>query len=451
MDQSSTGLTQKLVSQALAIDYVGLPAAAKKLARQCLTDWLAVTIAGQGDPLVRRLMDDLIAEGGAPQATVFGQAARLSVYQAALINGTASHALDFDDVNYALMGHPTVPVLPALLALAEAHHLEGDAILAAFVAGYEFENRVGLLVAPGHYARGFHATSTVGALGAAVGCAHLLKLSPAQTAHAVGIAVTQSAGLKSMFGTDCKPLHAGNAARIGAQAARLAARGFISRMDSLECVQGFAATHSPDFNPEAALAEPEGGLHLYANLFKYHASCYETHATIESCRALREQPGFSLESLRSINIRVNPYCDQICNIFAPETGLEAKFSLRQTAAFSLANYDTASAQTFTDETVAVAALSALRDKIVVALDSTVPASQAVVRIEAGSGHITEAHFDASRPMKDLDLQAQRLRTKADSLLKDYLTHDNLSALFQAIEAFDEPGQFEAVLKRCQRV
>src|SRR5438132_11281507 len=142
---------------------------------------------------------------------------------------------------------------------------------------------------PGHYNLGFHATGTVGAFGAAAACARLLGLNAAMTAQALGIAGTQASGLKSQFGTMCKPFHAGKASQNGLLSARLAARGFSSRPDLVECEQGFALTHGPDFRPEAALVTPLNGCHIFANLFKYHAACYLTHGPIEAARAVRER------------------------------------------------------------------------------------------------------------------------------------------------------------------
>src|SRR5205814_7907285 len=185
--------------------------------------------------------------------------------------------------------HPSVAILRGLVALAEQRRSTGREVIAAFVAGYETACRVGMALRPGHYGSGFHATGTVGVFGAAAACAHLLGLDTEATARALGIAGTQAAGLKSQFGTMCKPFHAGKAAQNGLLAARLAARGFSSRTDLVECVQGFAATHGPDFGPEAALADPANGFHIYANLFKYHAACYMTHAPIECGRELREK------------------------------------------------------------------------------------------------------------------------------------------------------------------
>jgi len=417
-----------------------------RLARQCVLDWVAVTLAARHEPLVDTLAASLAEEGAAPQAMVLGRPLRLSCLQAALLNGTASHALDYDDVNYALMGHPSVPLLPALLALAEHRRLEGDALLRAFLAGYEFECRVGLAVGPSHYARGFHATATVGALGAAVACAHLLGLDAETTAHAVGIAATQTAGLKSMFGTDCKPLHAGNAARTGLLSASLAARGFTSRTDSLECEQGFAATHAERLNAEAALAEPPLGLHLRANLFKYHASCYETHATIEATARLRQAHALTPAAIDSVEIRVNPYCDRICNIAEPATGLQAKFSLRQTAAFAVAGVDTADIASFSDTRVNSAESVALRGKCQVVLDPDVPASQAVVRIRDHEGQPYEAHHDASRPVLDLVQQQARLEAKAHSLLDSLLGSSGCDEIVRTVNGMEAPGGLGRLLE-----
>src|SRR5262245_51948231 len=192
---------------------------------------------------------------------------------AALVNGGMGHALDYDDVNMAMPGHPSVAILPGLLALAEFRHSSGREVVTAFVAGYETACRIGAALQPGHYNLGFHSTGTVGSFGAAAACARLRGLDAEATAVALGIAGTQAAGLKSQFGTMCKPFHAGKAAQNGLLAARLAARGFSGRGDIVECVQGFALTHGPDFVPEASLAAPEAGFHVLANLFKYHSAC----------------------------------------------------------------------------------------------------------------------------------------------------------------------------------
>src|SRR5579859_1713460 len=379
----ATNLTRTLAERACAVTYDALPEPVRELARQCVLDYLGVGLAGSDDGLVSILLDELSEAGGTAQAGVIGHSARLPVLSAALVNGAISHALDYDDVHLAMPGHPSVAILPALLALAEERKASGKAVIAAFVAGYETCCRVGMALRPGHYNRGFHATGTVGAFGAAAACAHLLGLDAEATGRALGIAVTQSAGLKSQFGTMCKPFHAGKAAQNGLLAARLAARGFSSGPDLVECEQGFALTHGPGFRPEAAFADPPGGFHILANLFKYHAACYMTHAPIECGRQLREQLGAAPADIAAINLSLHQATDRVCNIQAPTDGLGAKFSLRQTVAMALAGVDTASLGAYSAASARDPALILLRDKV--ALDFQEGWPQAAAEIEVALG------------------------------------------------------------------
>src|SRR5947209_9425514 len=172
--KQTADLTCTLAAQASAVSYDALPEPVRALARQCVLDYYGVALAGAADPLVRILLDEANDAGGAPQASVITDAARLPVLAAALVNGAASHALDYDDVNLAMPGHPTVAILPGLLALAELNKSSGREVIAAFVAGYEAACRIGSALRPGHYERGFHSTGTVGAFGAPAACARLL-------------------------------------------------------------------------------------------------------------------------------------------------------------------------------------------------------------------------------------------------------------------------------------
>lgn len=408
-------VTAELAARARSLRLADAPPEVAEVVRHCILDYLGVTVAGQRDPMLSPLRQELVEEGAAPRAQVYGDDLRLSPAGAALLNGTASHALDYDDVNFAIMGHPTVPILPAALALAEVRDVSGADLMEVFLAGYETENAIGLLVAPGHYALGFHATATIGVFGAAVACARLLGADDAQLRRALGVAATQAAGLKSMFGTACKPLHAGLAARNGLLAANLACRGFDSREDVLECVQGFAATHGPDFEPEKALARPPGGYHVLRNLFKYHASCYETHAAIEAARRLRTAYALEPAAIARVVITVNPYCDRICNIATPTTGLEAKFSLRQTVSFALAGLETADPALFDDASVRDPVVSVLRERTSVGFAADVGQGRARVAVETRDGRTHEAAYDAAQPMADLTAQRARLVAKFERL------------------------------------
>src|SRR5882762_833701 len=408
-------LTRSLAEQASEVAYDALPEAVRALVRQCVLDYYGVALAGADDELVTILLAELDEAGGAGQASIIGHKARLPALSAALVNGAAGHALDYDDVNLAMPGHPSVAILPGLLALAEQRRSSGREVIAAFVAGYETACRIGSALRPGHYDRGFHATGTVGCFGAAAACAHLLGLDTEATARALGIAGTQAAGLKSQFGTMCKPFHAGKASHNGLLAARLAARGFSSRPDLVECEQGFALTHGPDFRPEAALAAPPNGFYIFANLFKYHAACYLTHGPIECAGAVREQQLAAPEEIRRITLRLDKSCERVCNIPAPSDGLEAKFSLRQTVAMARSGIDTASLGSYSAATATDPALVALREKVTLDFQEGWPQAAAEIEVALGDGRVLRASHDAGIPCADIAGQGERLAAKFAAL------------------------------------
>jgi len=442
-------LTRTLAAQASALTYADIPDDVRAWARQCVLDYLACAVAGASDELTEILLGEMQEQAGAPIATVIGHTAKLPPLSAALVNGAASHALDFDDVNLAMPGHPSVAILPGLLALAEQCGSHGADVLTAFVAGYELQCRIGQTIAPGHYdVLGFHATATVGSFGAAAACAHLLGLDADKFATALGIAGTQAAGLKSMFGTMCKPLHAGKASYHGLLAAKLAARGFTSRADILECEQGFARTHSPDFNPDRAMATPPGGWHIRNNLFKYHAACYMTHAPIEAARKLREQHGVTPERVDTIRLRLDAACDRICNIPAPRTGLEAKFSLRLTTAMGLAGVDTGRLSTWSEAVAADPTLIALRDKVEFDFRNDVPSTFATLELLLTDGTRVTSQHDSGVPMTDVVAQGARLEEKFAALVEPVLGAQRSRSLIAQVNQLGQPGELRAMLGQC---
>jgi 2-methylcitrate dehydratase PrpD len=408
-----------------------------ELARQCVLDYLGVALAGAQDPLVQILLDETAEAGGSPQARIIGHSERLPTLSAALVNGAAAHALDYDDVNMAMPGHPSVAILPGLLALSELKGSSGREVITAFVAGYETACRVGAALQPGHYNLGFHSTGTVGSFGAAAACARLLGLDTETTAMALGIAGTQAAGLKSQFGTMCKPFHAGRAAQNGLLAARLAQRGFSSRTDLVECVQGFALTHGPDFVPEAALAVPEAGFHLLANLFKYHAACYFTHAPIECARQLRAEHRLTPDMIAGITIKIDASCDRVCNIPVPVDGLQSKFSLRQTVAMALAGVDTASLGAYSAKNASDSSLSGLREKLQFEWQHGWPQTLAELELELADERRVSARHDAGIPAADIAEQGTRLAAKFDALTEPVLGIPRARELRAVITGLDK--------------
>jgi 2-methylcitrate dehydratase PrpD len=435
----SADLSELLAFRATNLHFEDIPQPARAVARHCVLDYLGVALAGAGEPLARLLLAELTEAGGAEQAVVIGHQVRLPILAAALANGAAAHALDYDDVNVAMPGHPSVTILPGLLALAELNKASGRELITAFVAGYETACRIGAALQPGHYDLGFHATGTVGSFGAAAACARLLRLQITGTRVALGIAGTQAAGLKSQFGTMCKPFHAGKAAQNGLLAARLAARGFTGRCDFLECEQGFAATHGPDFSPRAALAAPANGFHILANLFKYHAACYFTHAPIECARMLRRAHRFDPEAIHGATLRIDRSTDRVCNIRDPKDGLGSKFSLRQTVAMALAGIDTASLAAFGAETANDRALIGLRERLEIDFRSGWPQTQAELEIELADGRRVVARHDAGIPAADLDEQGRRLAAKFEALAEPLLGASRSRELRQMVDALDSVG------------
>jgi 2-methylcitrate dehydratase PrpD len=430
-------LTRALASQASGVTYDALPDQVRALARQCVLDYYGVALAGADDPLATMLLDEFTEARGAAQASIIGHEARLPALSAALVNGAIGHALDYDDVNLAMPGHVSVTVLPGLLALAEQRQSSGREIVAAFVAGYEAACDIGSALSPGHYDRGFHATGTVGSFGAAAACAHLLGLDAEATSRALGIAGTQAAGLKSQFGTMCKPFHAGKASQNGLLAARLAARGFSSRSDLVECEQGFALTHGPDFHPEAAFADPANGFHIFANLFKYHAACYLTHGPIECAREIREGHGVKPEEVARITLSLDRGCDRVCNIPAPTDGLEAKFSLRQTVAMALSGVDTAALGAYSPETASDPALVRLREKMALDFRDGWPQAAAELEVATTDGRVLKTSHDAGIPSVDIAAQGERLAAKFDALAEPVLGAARSRELRAAILGLDD--------------
>jgi 2-methylcitrate dehydratase PrpD len=421
-------VTRRLAGAASDMSYASLAPDALRIVRHCLLDWLGVTLAGAAEPAAAILLEELHSEGSGGPCTIIGSCERLGARAAALANGTASHVLDYDDVNIALPGHPSVAVIPGLLALAEQRGASGQEFAVAFAAGYDVACRLGAILSPGHYAAGFHPTGTIGSVGAAAACGRLLGLDLATMAACLGIASTQAAGLKGLFGTMCKPLHAGKAASNGILAARLAARGFASRPDAIECEQGFAPTHSRDFHPERDREDREPGHWLRSNLFKYHAACYLTHAPIDVISGLRRSHRFAPGDVARVEITVHESCAGVCHIPSPTTGLEAKFSLRATAAMALRGDDTSGLYAFTDEKVNDPELVALRDRVEVGFSPVGEMTQASVSIHMKAGGLLHAQGDSGRPAVDLDEQERRLCAKFLALATPVLGLDRAERL-----------------------
>ena len=429
-------VTAEIAQRAAVLGWRDLPDDLVERTKQCLLDWFAVTLAGAQDELTDILIQEALEDGGKGPASLVGRREKVTPSAATLINGSASHALDYDDVNFAMGGHPTITVVPALLSLGEQKKASGRLFIESFVAGYETSGRVGRLVGASHYNKGFHVTGTVGSFSAAAAAGRMLGLDAKQLAVAFGIAATQAAGLKSNFGTMCKPLHAGTASEHGLRAAKLAAKGFTARSDSLECDQGFASSQSDQLNTDDALGEPPQGWHLRNNLFKYHAACYLTHAPIECAKKIRLKSNFPPERVKKIVLRLDQGADRVCNIENPRTGLESKFSLRQTVAMALTGVDTAALESYNEAGTQDPRMKVLRNKMAIEFKPNWAKSVAEMAIQLDDGTTVEATHDSGIPWADLKKQRQALETKYDSLAIPVLGAAGARRLYDAIDRID---------------
>ncbi len=451
-DRTTTAdeLTDRLWRDYGQITVQEIPDAALEVAAQCVLDWFGCAVAGSQEPLTVILTEEL-ATGTGPATLVGppGELATTGMLQAAMINGAAGHALDFDDTNIVMGGHPTVPVLPALLALAETVGASGAQVLSAFVVGLEVESRLGDMIGGDHYAKGWHKTSTIGVFGAAAAACHVLGLDEVQFGHAMGLAASNAAGVKANFGTMTKPYHAGHAAERGLLAARLAARGFTANP---EAVGG---------NQSLAQAAGEGALRLGRlqtmadrwlttdTLFKYHAACYLTHAGIEATSAIMDEQRLTAAEVDQITLVVHPSLDDVCNIQFPTTGLEAKFSLRATQAFAVNGVDTTSVEAYEDGPVNKPEVQKFIDKVTVEFDESLAttATRATVTTTDGDSH--RSTFDAGVPATDLAAQRHKLEAKFNGLAGPVLGGDHVTAVVDRLRGFADLADVSvgAILRR----
>lgn len=439
---ANAGLTRLLARTALDYHSASLPAEAMMVAKQCIVDWFAAALPGAREDCAMLLVDELESVGQGP-CTVIGRRCRLSAQDAALANGVASHALDFDDVNRTMQGHPTVAIFPAALAVSEAEGKSGRDLLVAYIAGYEIACIVSAQVAPSHYAMGFHATGTIGVIGAAVAAGLLLELDDTQMSHAIGLAATQSAGLKAMFGSMAKPLHAGKAAANGVFAARLAARGFTANPGTLEAAQGFISTLSVE--PARAPMFPPPGTEIVKTLFKYHAACYMTHSTIDCLAKLRDRADLSADAVAAVDIHVAPGHLSACNIPDPANGLEAKFSLRHAAALALHRRDSSALETFSDKGAVDPELVAMRQRVSVYGD--MPSGGAVrVTVQTHDGTRHEADHDTGVVEHDLLRQGERIDAKFMSLAAPVIGAGAARRLLSGISRLDQGAGLTDLLR-----
>jgi 2-methylcitrate dehydratase PrpD len=332
------GFARALGKRSAALQWGDVPAQALHWAKVGILDTLGVTLAGSREP-ASRLCALSLGLGEGP-SLLLGSRQRTSALDAALVNGTASHALDFDDCNNTLGGHPSAPVLPALLALADERSCSGADFVLAYVAGFEVETKIALAVNFHHYQKGWHPTATLGVFGAAAACARLMNLDAEKTACALALAASFAAGIKANFGTMTKPLHVGNSSRNGLLAARLAANGFTANSASVfEHEQGFLDVFNGPgtYDTARALATWASPLDIVSPgiAIKQYPCCGTTHPAIDAMLSLVREHDLGPDKVQRVQAWIHQRRLQHTNRPQPASALDAKFSLQYVLARAL--------------------------------------------------------------------------------------------------------------------
>jgi 2-methylcitrate dehydratase PrpD len=357
---------EQLAAYAAAESFERLPAATVAAARLAILDTLGVTLAGSVEDTAVRARALIAHRRSAEEATVLGTGLRTCVEDAAFANGTASHALDYDDVQASLSGHPSAPILSPAFALAERAGASGADLITAFVAGVEIECKIGRAINPAHYEVGWHSTATCGVFGAAAATARLLGLSAERTTHALAIAASMASGIKANFGTDGKPLHVGHASRCGVEAALLAQAGFTGNPEALEHADGFGSTHGGGAKP--LWAETTTGLgapHEVADPgigVKRFPACASTHQSLDATLALIDEHAIDAASVESVECGVYYLAPHQLIHDRAQTGLQGKFSMAYCVSAALLDRTVGLAQ-FADERVRRADIQAFMPKV----------------------------------------------------------------------------------------
>ena len=376
-------------------------------AHRTFLNWLGCAIGAAQHEAVEAALAAVHMLSPAPQATLAGRSERVDMASAALINGISSHTFDYDDTHLKTIIHPAGPVASAVMALAEHQNSSGRQVMDAMVLGIDVACRMGNLVYPQHYDRGWHITGSTGTLGAAAACARLLGLNAQQTTMALGIAASQPVGLREQFGTMTKPFHPGGAARAGLMSALMAKQGFTASARALEAPRGWAQVLSTKYDWREAQDELGQRFEISFNAYKPFACGIVIHPSIDACAQLRAQ-GVKPEEVQSIELRVHPLVLELTGKKTPQDGLQGKFSVYHGCAVGLI-FGRAGEEEFSDHIVRREDVVRLRDKVQAVVDTSVREESVYVTAHLMDGRSVKVHVEHAigslqKPMTDADLE-----------------------------------------------
>jgi 2-methylcitrate dehydratase PrpD len=437
-------LALELAQRINALSFNELPHEAIHWAKVGILDTVGVTLAGAREDC-SRIVDGIATRGATGPSLIFGGNRRTAPLEAALVNGTASHALDFDDMNNTLGGHPSAPILPALFALADEIGASGRDFIAAYVAGFETECKVAMGVHFYHYTKGWHPTATLGVFGAAAGCAKLLKLSDDKTATALSIATSLAAGIKANFGTMVKPLHIGHCTRNGMFAALLARDGFTAGDRAFEHKQGFFNVFNGEGNYDAGKILPAWAQPLDivkpGIAIKQYPCCGSTHSALDAILKLAREHKPAADDIERVDVWTHTRRLEHTNRPEPKSDLDAKFSVQYCITRALLDRRI-SIEHFEGRAYEEPAVRKLMPRVHAAPYTTAqfPADNhfgAEVRIALRGGRVLSAKVDQPFGRTSVSpLPAGLLKEKFEDCATRMLPRERVAPLYSAIQGFE---------------
>jgi 2-methylcitrate dehydratase PrpD len=392
-----------------------IPAAVRHEPKRALLNILGAAFAGCRHAAVDHAVAVLAPFSGPAEATILGRGERTDALTAAFVNAAAANVLDFCDTHHPTIIHPTAPVAPALLALAERRHVSGRELLHALLLGIEAECRVGNAVSPWHYAHGWHITSTCGVIGAAAATGKLLGLRAEPMVRAIGLGATQACGLLESLGTMAKSVSVGDAARNGIVAALLAEHGFAAAPATLEGERGFTRVMGHDADPSAIVRDLGTTWEATKNAYKPYPCGIVLHPVIDALLELRKRHELRAGEVERVTVRGHPLLRQRTDRKRPRSGSEAQVSLQHTAAVCLL-YGKADVAEYTDARASDPAVQAFGERVEVQDDPSIPVEGIALAVRTVDGRtlaieVQHAVGSLGRPMTDGEIEA-KLRTHA---------------------------------------
>lgn len=440
-DSNAPPVTRTLAKFVATHPSRGWSDAVDKEAHRTFLNWVGCAVGAARHESVEAVLAALAMLKTAPQSSVLGRAERVDMTGAALVNGISSHTFDFDDTHLKTIIHPAGPVASAVLALAEVTGATGRQVIDALVLGIDVSCRVGNMMYPEHYDRGWHITGSTGTLGAAAGCARLLGLDEQKTAMALGIAASQPIGMREQFGTMTKPFHPGGAARAGLMSALLAKNGFTASPKAIEAARGFAQTVSTKNDWNQITDELGQRFEISFNTYKPFACGIVIHPTIDAAAQLRAK-GVKAEDAERIELKVHPLVLELTGKKEPKDGLEGKFSVYHGFAAGL-TFGRAGEHEYADAIVNRPDMVALRRKVVATVDNAIDEASAHVTAILRDGrreHVFVEHAIGSleRPITDAGLEA-KFRDLAEPVIGKEKTDKLIAACWKLGEAGSVPA------------